>query len=252
MRHPPDAPQPQERLLSKQEIEAFECTTQFRELALKLKSANASSELDLIYEIFVLNSEIASYDDEFGYIFRYDIIDFVEDDGSFLPEDRRKGTIHKLESKLVIHKKGHEKYIIHIGSNFTLGTKLHGYSTPHSNLIDLLLEYRTLLEFFGHTLSDVNQIGSFGDSPIHVAAVRGHINELNILFENGADLNKQGEYGYTALLQAAEQGHVEATKWLLAHGANPELKTIDGTSVYDLATMIENKALKALFLQNHS
>ena len=112
-------------------------------------------------------------------------------------------------------------------------------------LNNLLSEYQNLPEYQGMTLIDVNQVSMFGDRPIHVAAVRGSIDELTVLYENGADINAKGEYDYTPLLHAVEQGHIEAVKWLIGKGADVSSKNDTESDALDLAKILNLNEIQA-------
>lgn len=81
-----------------------------------------------------------------------------------------------------------------------------------------------LPDFAGMELTDVNQVGSSGGRPIHVASFRGNFLEMQALIDAGADINVAGDMGSTPLHDAALGGHVEAVRLLLRHGA-------DGTKI---------------------
>ena len=81
------------------------------------------------------------------------------------------------------------------------------------------------------TLNDVNQEGLFGERPLHVACVRGDMEEIEALVEGGADVNAVGELGCTPLHEAVGQGHIEVVKFLLEHGASRDVKSEFGTSL---------------------
>ena len=88
---------------------------------------------------------------------------------------------------------------------------------------DVLKRYRDeqLPEFSEIPLEDVNQVGNFGNSPLHIACVRGSLPEVQALLEAGADVNAAGELSNTPLHEAAGQGHIEVVRLLLAAGASP-------------------------------
>lgn len=59
-----------------------------------------------------------------------------------------------------------------------------------------------------------------GMTPIMLAASRGSIEIIDLLFTQGADPNKRGSAERTALQYAVEKNHVDAAKRLLAYGAD--------------------------------
>ena len=59
-----------------------------------------------------------------------------------------------------------------------------------------------------------------GMTPIMLAASRGNVEIIDLLFTQGADPNKRGSMKRTALQYAAEKNHLEVAKRLLAYGAD--------------------------------
>ena len=103
---------------------------------------------------------------------------------------------------------------------------------------DVLKRYRDeqLPEFSEIPLEDVNQVGNFGNSPLHIACVRGSLPEVQALLEAGADVNAAGELSNTPLHEAAGQGHIEVVRLLLAAGASPLEPNEFGETALDIAT----------------
>ena len=60
---------------------------------------------------------------------------------------------------------------------------------------EILRRYREkdLPDFSGIDLISVGQTGNFGNRPIHVACVRGDMDEINALIGVGADIHVLGE-----------------------------------------------------------
>lgn len=85
------------------------------------------------------------------------------------------------------------------------------------------------------TLEDVNQVGNFGERPLHVASSRGNIEEIAALVEAGAEVSAPGGLGNTPLHEAVGQGHLRAVKYLLDHGASPHAKNESGETPLDQA-----------------
>jgi uncharacterized protein len=102
---------------------------------------------------------------------------------------------------------------------------------------DVLRRYKDdqLPAFCGIDLTDVNQVGLFGERPLGVAAVGGNLAEIQALVEGGAEINAPGELGNTALHEAVSQGHVAAVKLLLGYGADTGLRNEFGDTPLDLA-----------------
>lgn len=111
------------------------------------------------------------------------------------------------------------------------------------NLEVLLQDYNQLTEYLGIDLIDANQKSNFGDYPIHIASVRGNIDEIKILLDNGADINTIGEHGYTALHNAVEQGHIQMVEFLLHQGANTHIKNNIHLTAKALANTVGNHTI---------
>jgi ankyrin repeat protein len=107
-----------------------------------------------------------------------------------------------------------------------------------------------LPEFAGLELNEVNQVGIFGNYPIHVAAVRGFLDELKALIEGGADVNATGELGDTPLHDAVGQEHVEAVRLLLQSGADRKRMNHDGNTPLDVARMHGREDIAELLLDS--
>ena len=86
------------------------------ELPLSSEEVSGLSWIDVPRKIalnvdgIIMKSELVTRDDSFGYVVRYDAIKYVEDDGQFHPEDGMKGTIHKVETKVVVHSRDGIKF----------------------------------------------------------------------------------------------------------------------------------------------
>src|SRR5215471_17714382 len=101
---------------------------------------------------------------------------------------------------------------------------------------DVLARYNDeWLPDFGEALTNVNQVGSAGNRPIHIASYRGNLPEIEALVEGGADVNAAGDMGSTPLHDAVSGGHPQAVKFLLRHGADPSAKDEFGRTALDIA-----------------
>ena len=68
----------------------------------------------------------------------------------------------------------------------------------------------------------VNARGGINVTPMHAAAIAGHVDILSLLFEHGADLEGRDDSDRTPLHQASRIGKVEALEFLLDRGADIE------------------------------
>ena len=90
---------------------------------------------------------------------------------------------------------------------------------------------------FCDPLTDVNQVGTFGNRPLHLASWQGNVEEIRALVEGGAEVNVVGDMGATPLHDAAQAGHPKAVKFLLECGAKPEAKDEFGRTPFDWADL---------------
>jgi ankyrin repeat protein len=102
---------------------------------------------------------------------------------------------------------------------------------------DVLRRYKEeeLPAFVEIPLEDVNQVGNFGDRPLHVASIRGNMDEIAALVAGGADVNAPGDLGNTPLHEAVSQEHIPAIEFLLNNGAFPSIKNEFGQTPLDIA-----------------
>jgi|ERR1041385_3973230 ankyrin repeat protein len=103
--------------------------------------------------------------------------------------------------------------------------------------VQVLLRYKDedLPAFAGIDLTDVNQVGLFGERPLYVAACRGNLEELYAFLDGGADIDILGEHGHTALHEATSQDHFDAVKVLLEFGARKDIRSDFGETPLDIA-----------------
>ena len=98
---------------------------------------------------------------------------------------------------------------------------------------------------FGHTdilqtllkaEADPNLAGSrYRLTPLMAATIGGHVDIANSLLENGADIDTQDALvGYSPLMYAVAYGYPDMVSLLIEKRANPYLKGLDGTGLYDL------------------
>jgi ankyrin repeat protein len=88
---------------------------------------------------------------------------------------------------------------------------------------------------FCDPLTHVNQVGTFGDRPLHLASHHGDIEVMEALIEGGADVNAAGEMGFTPLHNAIGARHAAAVKLLIEQGARTDIKNEFGRTALDEA-----------------
>lgn len=80
--------------------------------------------------------------------------------------------------------------------------------------------------------ADVNKTGW---TPLHYAATGGHLAIMDLLLEHHAYIDAESPNGTTPLMMAAQYGSIDAVRLLLAAGADPRLKNQLGLSAIDFA-----------------
>jgi ankyrin repeat protein len=120
---------------------------------------------------------------------------------------------------------------------------------PVSNWVMLkriLDEMSDLPDFVGISLDGPNTKGNFGNTPLHVAAVRGDVIAGRVLLECGANPNVRGEHGYTPLHEAAGQENTAFVKMLLDYGVDLSVTNDEGETAADIARSTENIVLQQI------
>jgi ankyrin repeat protein len=103
---------------------------------------------------------------------------------------------------------------------------------------------------FCDPVADVNQVGTFGNRPLHLISWQGNVDEIRILVESGAEVNVKGDMGSTPLHDAAQAGQLEAVKVLLQYGAKPDTVDEFGKTPCDWADLNGHSEI-AKVLESH-
>ncbi len=91
--------------------------------------------------------------------------------------------------------------------------------------------------------ADVEAKDNGGQTPLHWAARRNHIEIAKLLIELGADVNAKKFDGWTPLHWASWNSHIEIVKFLIEKGADVEAKDNRGITPLHLAYSDEMKVL---------
>jgi len=86
----------------------------------------------------------------------------------------------------------------------------------------------------------------YGDTPLHQAASRGHLDCVGPLLKAGAELGATSNRGWTPLHFAAREGHPDCVGLLLKAGAEPGAKDDDGRTARDEAVQYKNNQWRAV------
>jgi ankyrin repeat protein len=94
--------------------------------------------------------------------------------------------------------------------------------------------------------TDVNILNIKGESPLMLAALKGHKNLVEKLIKKGADVNKTG---WTPLHYAASSGQLSIISLLLENSAYIDAESPNGTTPLMMAAMYGTPAAVKLLLQ---
>lgn len=113
------------------------------------------------------------------------------------------------------------------------------------SISEVLASIGTAPDFAGVAVVDSNTRGHCSTYPLHVAAVSGDCEAIQMLVAAGARLEQQGEHGYTPLMEAVAQGNAEAAELLISFGAKATPNE-DGEIPSSLAAILGNDRLSQM------
>jgi hypothetical protein len=99
--------------------------------------------------------------------------------------------------------------------------------------------------------ADPNVKDDNGQTPLHIAALWGHVDVVRVLLEHRADPNAKDNDGKTPLHYAAEKGHVDVVRVLLERGADPRIADNRGHIPLDYAKDSTIRSLLESALRNN-
>jgi ankyrin repeat protein len=97
--------------------------------------------------------------------------------------------------------------------------------------IDIL---KFLLEIFSDEL-DVNSTNTGSKTPIHVAAMEGHVSVIEFFISIGGNPNTVDSQKWTPLHHAASRNHLKAVEFLLENSDVKYAKELNGKTAFELA-----------------
>lgn len=118
-------------------------------------------------------------------------------------------------------------------SNVQFSALMMGVYRPDAGLDEILLDKRF------SALSEINAQTGRGVSVLDRAANNGFERHVTLLLQLRADVDpRRLDNGYTPLMSAAESGHLECCRILLAHGADPNVRGLNGETTLQLVSKL--------------
>ena len=96
------------------------------------------------------------------------------------------------------------------------------------------------------TSMNVDECDEDGQTALHLAADKGHVDCVNLLLQNGANPNAADTSGISALEAAVIGGNVDVVRILLDAGGDPDQKDIDGETPRTCAEDDDDEEMKIL------
>lgn len=97
----------------------------------------------------------------------------------------------------------------------------------------------------------INEINSYGFTPLIIACYSGNIDMVHFLIENKATINYVSPEG-SALMAATVKGNSNLVHFLLKNGANTDLTNDIGVTALIYAVQFKNVSIVKLLLQNNA
>lgn len=92
----------------------------------------------------------------------------------------------------------------------------------------------------------------YGKTGLHIAAMHGHYQMVEILLGQGAEINASDKNGWTPLHCAAKAGHLDVVRLLCESGASPKNETNYGCApIWFAASEGHNNVFKYLMHKEH-
>jgi len=97
---------------------------------------------------------------------------------------------------------------------------------------------------------DINYSDEAGYTPLIKAVMKGHVDFISFILEEGADPNAKTNEGFTALMAASESGDTSILKLLLDHKADPDIRNFQGATSLHIAASLGNTEILKILLES--
>ena len=154
----------------------------------------------------------------------------------------KDGNLHKFENQklkesLAASEKINQQLAIR---NQALAEKFEDLKTAlnRTNVLHLACQEgsKDQVKMFLEIGANTNIKSKNGNTPLHFATIKGHLEIVQLLLQNGSDVNTAScIVEKTPLHYAAEYGHIEIIKILLKYGARKDLKNCNNRTALQLA-----------------
>ena len=132
------------------------------------------------------------------------------------------------------------RYLLQQGADYEAVVHHNGATSLHVAAMQGDVE---MMQMFLASGADKDKADNVGKTPLLWATICGCLDVVTHLLEQGCDIDRADVAGWTALLWAAHQDHLDIAQQLLHFGAKLDVRDDDGVTPADVATRMGHQRI---------